>query len=118
MSDIGIIRRILEEQFPEACDQVGPSTVSEILRGDLDVTKPPTGRFIDIWHLLQILTTAITVARVLIDAYPVVTARLKHKPTRKDMKDELERSGTPKGALKDKEVDGVIDAVLREKQSP
>ena len=28
MTDIGITQRILEEQFPEACDQVGPSTVA------------------------------------------------------------------------------------------
>ena len=116
MSDNDVVKKIITEKFPEACDRVGPTTVSDIVEGKGDFKDSPSGRFIDIWHLIQIITAAVTMVRFLMEIYPIVAARLKRKPTKQEMKDELEKSNTQKDHLKDNEIDALIDSVLLEKE--
>jgi hypothetical protein len=118
MDEAAVISRILREQFPEACDGVGPSTVSEIVNGRLDFSTPPAGRFVDIWHLIQELAAATTLIRFLLEAYPMMKKASGRNPTKEDLKKKAEECKQAKGReLKDRQVDEIIVLVIRERES-
>jgi hypothetical protein len=117
MSESDSVKKIVVELFPDACDQVGPSNVSDIVTGRLDYSSPREGRKIDLWHIIERLIEVASIIKFLFEMYPVLQAKLKRNPTKNELKDELEKSDVRREHLKEKEIDEIVEAALKDRDS-
>lgn len=109
------IELVLNEYWPDECEEIGPGNVRRIVRasGKISIEQAEGGAYLDLSAALQFVAAIATILQLGLDIYVIVKEYKNAKPTTSEILHELSANIKQMSKLSPKNQEKIADAILK-----